>query len=381
MAEETGNSSEESRGAKMNKQHHPSLAPSSMPAIMQCACFESHSDPDRDADQGDTMHDYLALRASGGQPGSMGLEDNVIEACDDVFDQAISFIRDNCPGQLIEPEREMVLKDDSGNVVTFGTTDVFSRGNDFVLILDWKGCLDFDASTKDYHEQLHGYALAGMRECGFKRALCIEAYIMPRKIKPYWVTYNEAAATVEYCIARRNDLNRTPQPCDYCKWCSNLLRCPAVNKRMALITTCYADLPGAESIIDPDKITDPKQMTAALTFARSAEKYIAQIEKAIERIEDAALAMSDRNIEIPFYVRTIKQGNKEITDLGKAFLLSGLNNDEFYTALSCSLPKLAKAYAKKTDLSEKNARKEIEDKLDSVIKRKPEKTTLERVSE
>jgi hypothetical protein len=369
----------ETGGGKMNNKHHPTLAPSSFPAIMQCACFESHSDPDHDSDQGDTMHTYLAAKTSELPVDPMGLEGNVIEACNDVFDQAMAFIRDNCPDQLIEPERKMILRDDAGNIITFGTADIFSRGNDFVFVLDWKGCLDFDAEMKDYHEQLHGYALAAMREFKVKKALCIEAYIMPRKIKPYWVTYNEAAATVECCIARRADSNRIPQPCDYCKWCSNLLRCSAVNKRMALITTCFADLPGAESIIDPGKITDPKQMTAVLTFARSAEKYIAQIKKAIDRIEDAALAMSDQNIEIPYYVRIIKPGNKEVTDLGKAFILSGLTNKEFWQSLTCSLPKLAKAYAKKTDLSEKNARKEIEEKLDLVIQRKPEKIILERV--
>jgi len=359
--------------------HHPTLAPSSLCAIMQCACFESHSDPDRDADTGTTIHTYLAAKAAGLPVDSMGLEDDVIEACDDVYNQAMAFIKDNCPDHPVEVEKELFLKDDRGGIVTFGTTDIFTRGNDFVLILDWKGCLDYDAATKDYHEQLHGYALAGMRDLGFKRALCIEAYVMPRKIKPYWVTYNETAATVEYCIQRRSDPSRYPQPCDYCKWCSNLLRCPAVNKRMKMVNAVFADLP--HQIAAPEDITNPKDMAVALTFARStAKKYIAGVQKVIDRIEDAAMAMSDQNVEIPYHVRVIESGRKTVSDLGQAFLLSELTNTEFYSALTCSLPKLATAYAKKSGLKTNIARKEIEGKLNSVIIVGEAKTVLERVS-
>ena len=358
--------------------HHPTLAPSSLCAIMQCACFESHSDPDRDADTGTTIHTYLAAKAAGLPVDSMGLEDDVIEACDDVYNQAMAFIKDNCPDHPVEVEKELFLKDDHGGIVTFGTADIFTRGNDFVLVLDWKGCLDFDASTKDYHEQLHAYALAGMREHGAKRALCIEAYVMPRKIKPYWVTYNETAATVEYCIARSSDPDRVPAPCSYCKWCSNLLRCPAVNKRMTAVGPSFAELP--HQIAVPEDITDPKDMAVALTFSREiAKKYIAGIQKAIDRIEDAAMAMSDQGVEIPHHARVVEHGRKTVTDLGQAFLLSELTNTEFYSALTCSLPKLAKSYAKKSGLSEKNARTEIEDKLGKCIEVGPEKTVLKRI--
>jgi hypothetical protein len=149
---------------------------------------------------------------------------------------------------------------------------------------------------------------------------------------------------------------------------------------MKMVGVCFAELP--HQIAVPEDIENPKDMAVALTFARStAKKYIAGIQKVIDRIEDAAMAMSDQNIEIPYHVRVIESGRKTVTDLGQAFLLSGLTNTEFYAALTCSLPKLAGAYAKKTGMKTFTARKEIEGKLNSVIVVGEAKTVLERVNE
>lgn len=351
-----------------------------MPAISECACYESRGDSDRDADQGTDIHGVMSALVDKRPVDVRNLEQNVIDACEDVYNQAIAFIHDNCPGAPIQTEKQIVLKDDRGNVITFGTEDVFALGLDFVLVLDWKGCLNYDADAKDYHEQTHTYALAEMRANGVKRALCIEAYIMPRKIKPYWVTYAEAAATVEHCIARRNDPNRFPQPCDYCKWCSRLLTCPGVNKRMAMIGAVFAELP--KQIACPEEIENPRDMAVALGFARStAKKYIDAVQKVIDRIEDAAMAMSDRNVEIPYHIRVIKPGKKSVSDIDKAFRISGMKQEDFFPSLTLSLPKLAKAYAKVSGLKEKDARKEIEGRLNEVIVIGEAKVTLERTTE
>jgi hypothetical protein len=73
---------------------------------------------------------------------------------------------------------------------------------------------------------------------------------------------------------------------------------------------------------------------------------------------------------IPGFVRVIKQGRKTVTDLQAAFQLlnkEGIENKDFVDALSCSLPKLTKVYAEKSNLPEKIARKELEKLLTGCI--------------
>jgi len=324
------------------------------------------------------MHTYLSALVDGRPADITGLEDLQVEACQDIYEQVNAFVKDNCPDGLLESERKMTLSDNVGNIVTFGTTDIFTKGKDFVVIVDFKGCFDFEPDTKDYKEQLHVYALAGMRETQTQKALCVEAYIMPRKIKPYWVDYATCVATIECAIARRKDPNKIPQANDYCKWCMHILNCPAINKRIGAITTLFCDMPKPEKILDPSAMT-PAEMAVALTFARATLKqYVKKLVAVSDWIEEAALKLSDDNKEIPGYVRTIESGKKSISDIDKAFRLSGMLAKDFFGALKISLPQLGKAFAKVSGMKEHEARLEVEGRLNEVIITGEGKAVLER---
>jgi hypothetical protein len=198
-------------------------------------------------------------------------------------------------------------------------------------------------------------------------------------MRPYWVAYADCTAVIESAIARRADPNKIPQANDYCKWCAQILDCPAVNRRVATATELFAELPKPEKILSPEMAT-PEEMSLILTFARATlKKYIKKIETVSDRIEDAALAMSDQNKEIPHYARVIESGRKTVPDIDKAFRISGMSQEDFFTALTLSLPKLSKAYAKVSGLKERESRKEIEGRLNDVIVVGEAKAVLERI--
>jgi len=361
--------------------HHPTLSPSSFPAIMECACFQSKGG-NADTGAGDEIHKCCAALVNAAHTHepivleNVNLDTATQEDCVYMVKEALNFIRSNIPSAYIEIEKGVTLYDDNLNVVTYGTRDIGAHNEDFVVVLDWKGCLDFDAESKDHHEQLECYALCDMREHGLKKALCIEALVKPRKLHPYWRTYDQCAATVECVVARRNDPNRMPQACFYCKLCANLLVCPAVNKRIAVIDACFPDLVSMDDNYIPEKITDPEIMSSAMVFVQSTVKpYAKRLLEMAERIEAAALSFSEKQ-NIPAFVRVIKNGIKKVRDINKAFALSGIHEDLFPRALSLSIPKLTEIYANENGLTIKDARKELEGILAPVIDPGESKTVL-----
>jgi len=167
-----------------------------------------------------------------------------------------------------------------------------------------------------------------------------------------------------------------PQACFYCKLCANLLVCPAVNKRIAVIDACFPDLVSMDDNYIPEKITDPEIMSSAMVFVQSTVKpYAKRLLEMAERIEAAALSFSEKQ-NIPAFVRVIKNGIKKVRDINKAFALSGIHEDLFPRALSLSIPKLTEIYANENGLTIKDARKELEGILAPVIDPGESKTVL-----
>ena len=377
--------------------HHATLSPSSFPALMECACFKSGSD-DSYSGSGTIIHDYLADLVLLGQECEVpsGIEPDHAECCRETAAKALEFCSDQIPRDVSETgllvEQRLQLFDDSGKEITHGTADVLihfnhqvssSRADGGVLVMDWKSDFGFNYETADYLEQTATYALMAMRKYGVRKALCVEAFVMPKRLKTYWLNYNEAAAIVECVIARRLDPERKPQPCNYCKWCADLLFCPAVNRRLAVIKELFPDLRSDSElsmvkILSPGTITDEKEMSIALTFARAIlHRYAERCEKIVERINDAALLMSESKT-LPGYIREVTPGRKVVTDLNRALELSGLTPEQFIPALTASLPKLADAYAAANGMKKAPARKDLEGRITSCITVGEAKVSLER---
>jgi hypothetical protein len=361
--------------------HHHTLAPSSFPCLAECACFVSggSSDLSEDTSKGSLLHEYCAGYVKTRVPYHVsGLDASDHEDVEFIVDAAMNLITQQCPGEPVEIEKRVELFDDELNIVTFGTADICTHNEEFAVILDWKGALDYSPESKNYREQLAVYALCEMRKYNLKKALCIEGYIKPRKLFPFWLSYDEAAAIVESIIRSQADPEKKPQPCRFCKWCRDILICPAINNRLATIEKSFLTIPAPEKLLNPETITDPTEMSRALIFATvTMKQYIKRLTQIMDGIEEAAIVMSDKDIEIPDFLRVTKQGRKKIADPQKAFQLSGLDHAQFFTALTVSLPKLAEAYAAANGLTIKEGRKQLEKVLTPAIELEKPNVSLE----
>jgi hypothetical protein len=325
------------------------------------------------------MHEYCACLAKKEPYFADDLDTADRQDCEFIVKAAMDLIETNCPGAPIDVEKRVELLDSDLNVVSFGTADITTHSSDLAVVLDWKSALDFDVDGHNYREQLACYALCVMSDQNLPRALCIEAYIKPAKLYPYFITREESEAIVESIIHRQADPDRKPQPCQYCKWCADMLTCPAVNSRMALVAESFATLPAIPAkLLAPETITDPAEMGRCLIFATvTMSQYIKRLAQVADAIEAAAMGMSDSGTAIPNFKRIEKEGNKKIRDPQKAFDAVGLPAEDFYKAVSVSLPKLAEAYGDKNGLSVKEARKTVEKLAAAAIGLEKPKKSLE----
>lgn len=375
----------------MKRTHHPDIPFSSLPAIAQCACYQprqSVAGEDSDASAGEKLHE-VCYHLVQGKPLPPKLTEEVdqadIEDCEAVVTEVLALLRDNVPGAECAYEEQVELFDDAGDRVSYGHCDVHGANAEVVAVVDWKSGFDFRIENHYYRPQLLGYALCDMRRLGLTRALCCEAYIKPRKLRHYWVTYQEASGIVGATIAKRRDQARRPQPCDACGLCGAILECPAVNERMAVAQALFrvdcADL--ALALRDPAAAA-PLVLARLLTFVREDGKdYLKAVQRLFDGIETAALERS-KTEDLPGYKRVVKLAAKELPPEAyeQAVTLSGLSPQQFMRGLTASLPKLAKEYAAATALSQKKARAELEGRLDALLRRKAEPdTVLERLAD
>lgn len=348
-------------------EHHPTLAPSSFPALMQCACYDSAGEISEEADEfadlGTEMHAHVeALLLGRIPPNPRLMEKSDIEDCEWAAGEIRQFCAANAPQARIEVEQEVALFGRDHAMLTHGTKDVRCRH----ITGDLKGCLDYSRDYERHVPQLDVYGLADMVANEWDEGLFFICLIRPRKFFSWTRTRAECQATLDCAIARRADPERFPQPCFYCRHCKRILSCPAVNKRIALVGQCFSTIPGVAEMGAPSSITDPVKMDQALCFVREQLKpYIRRVSAIAESFEDAALALSEKS-ELPHFERRAKS-TKSIENLPRALELSGLPVEAFYSALKLSIPKLAAAYAQANGLKQKPARQELEGKLNEVI--------------
>lgn len=363
----------------VEKQHHPSLAPSSWPGIMQCPRYEGGGGTLVDASKGQAFHDYMvALTLTVGPEFTSELMDQEDrEDCEDTLKSAMEILDHELPEPYTQTlEARVYLKDDAGGVVTYGFGDVLRATDDAVAVLDWKSGFGWDMTKVDYWPQIHCYALAEMQRLGKEKALCMIGYIKPRRVLTQWVTFDEAAATAQAVMQRRLDENAERHRCTWCKYCRRLKWCPAVNSSVSLLFRGFGKLDWIEKYgeglpeytFKPKAITDPEQMSQLLLLSREQLAPLEkQLKEAREQIEAAALALTENQVVIPWYKRKEKAGRKTITKPLAVKQALGLTDTEFAGIVSIRLGEMAKVYAAKHTMKVKDARAEAEGKLFELI--------------
>jgi len=340
--------------------HHKHLAPSSAPAILQCACYWANSEGSDDTDKGTDLHNItMDMVCEKSIRDDVDLSDR--DDCRWAADEVLRIFEMEIPGADIRIEEEGKII--TGKVVaSFGHMDFNGNREDIGVILDLKGGLDFNIWNHYYEPQLKMYALMQFQKYPeIQKILCGEIYIKPNKKRLYWVNKNECEVNFAALVRRRSNPNKRPCLNDYCKYCARIIWCEAINKLATRTTELYSDVMNiVDDLRDPDKIDCPLIMAQALNVARQIYKPL------IEKIEGSALALSEM-LELPYFERKKTIRKKKISDPLAAFDRVPLKDTEFANALNLSVVELSKEYAKKYGVPVKHARHTVENLLDDLF--------------
>lgn len=369
--------------------HHDTLGPSTLPAIMDCACYVSRGYSDKDAGLGSRMHEYTEsfFDQSVVLNGELDRQDR--EDCDAVVEELRHFFRENAPDATVLAEQRVEIHDNQLNVQSFGTGDLLADVPDAAIGVDLKGGLDFRPWAHDYRAQVKGYALGTMQQKGVGRAIWAIAYLRPRKIFVYQLTYDECEASFWAAKRRREDPNRQPQPCSSCKYCGNLTRCAAVLPGLAIVEDSHKPPQIPASLLEPEQITDGQEMSQTAIFVDDVVKaWIKRLEEVRDRVKDTAIAMLQGGTQIPYYELGQKRGQQRVTDVDGAWtiLKEQIEASTWYSGLKISVPSMARAYAEECDargedMTIKGARAFLDGLLDPLLVSEPPTPELKRLRE
>jgi hypothetical protein len=225
---------------------------------------------------------------------------------------------------------------------------------------------DLKSRERDYWPQLAAYALALIQEHGYPEVHCHILFMVPRRYEVRTLTEADCLALIMPVIenAGRGEAN----PCDYCGWCAQQLTCPA---KLAQVNAVVAGRPDwSLEQYHASQITTADEMGKALALASSLSKWA-------EAVKHFALEMVVNQGVVPtgYQIKPTK-GKAYISDPAAAFQLAGLEQDVFLRCCdvrqntSKKYPDkmgLADALARRDGLPLSKAKKQIKEKLSSVI--------------
>lgn len=313
------------------------------------------------AERGNRIHAYLAAAFSGADCPSLAEEEQ------DTANRLMQRIEPYLPmtPRQIFVEQELRVEDfpwtGHADLILFGP-----EGD--CLLVDWKAGWG-DQEEPSGNAQLRVYAVLAWRFFSKNHEISrIRATIAnPRGVMEPVVymasDLYEAEAELDHihADAMKASAPRIPSP-DACKYCRafGTATCPETCKSIEAVMDREPDLPAlpAATLADMGRL------------AKLAEKRIEQVKNEIRTRLERGEEVPGCSIGNPSVV-------KEIADIGKAFeLLPELSQDQFLSACTVSLPKLADNYAGARDISKAEARRMVEAILEAVIETKARKGNL-----
>jgi hypothetical protein len=283
------------------------IRPSNLPALSQCPCFEpSASDF---AEAGTDRH--AALRAH--FESNDGLLELLPEEDAEGVRWAAEYIRMKAPlsDHPIGFEQPLSLILDDFSEIN-GTLDATCHLDLFDL--KWR--------ERDYRAQLAAYVLMRLQELGIDATITVHVlYAAFRRAEVFHLDATSARAIVLPILDRARDPDRQSNPCTYCSWCARQLTCPALNIRAQAVAAGREDW--QLQSYHCSEITDPRQMSRALTLAKHLAKWC-------KAVEHHALDMViKRGEQIPGYTLKSRAGKRSCHDLTGAFNSLGLPVETF----------------------------------------------------
>ena len=258
-----------------------------------------------------------------------------------------------------------------GIVQYSGTADVLIVTDDRVIVIDWKtGRREVEPAEEN--TQTAAYALAAMQMYNRDKA---SVYIYNPVIgQDTHADFSDKSALARYimgviakCESEDAALVPGEEQCRYCRAAYHGT-CPALAKTAALTATKAEEivpLP-ALSVLPAETICDLKAKCDLI--GKLAERIDAELKRRLENGQSCG----------PWKIKETS-GGREITDINRAFELSGLPDSVFLTACTCSAAKLEKAYCQHRSAyfpTQKAAKADLSEKLAEVLQERPRKKML-----
>ena len=323
-------------------EHHPTLSPSAFPGMSLCPCFKSGGDNSA-TERGAAQHELLEhCLKSGftkvGQAKSTFTKSVDTEGLAEVQYGLDYILESTSENREVEVKLSLIGAD--FETITFGHADVVEKVDDeSCLLIDYKS-----GEEHDYTMQMKVYARMAMDKYGVKTCDVVELYGRKRWYKEYTISYEETKEVLEV-VARVQDPERKPQPCEKCGWCSKLKTCEAVVQHVTAGVVEYNErkglLPELQQKLahyDASKIEDPKQMQLLLDLLPVLKKWTDSIKQHIEG------KMIKNKVKVPGYcVKTSTTESLSKNDTLAVYHASGLSPEVFTECCTVGVAKLKKA--------------------------------------
>lgn len=195
-----------------------SLRSSNFPKLALCACYQSDPNPGPAAERGSALDALFRARMAGlPEQHEMFYQPN--EADEDAVEWAVTTLKALAGGS------DVLTRENDCRVAIPGLEN---PGTADAIIPEKLAHADLKTGQKrNYREQMAGYAL-GLMEAHFATEWTAHLLFCDQKeVVTHRFTFEEARSIVEAVIARFNDPNKAPTPCEYCGWCAKRETCPA----------------------------------------------------------------------------------------------------------------------------------------------------------
>jgi hypothetical protein len=263
-----------------------------LPKLAECPCYESKPGEAGPAAQRGTMLDGRFRQAlATGSLDEANLTKDDIKALKWALKQVKAIAKDN---PIISEEN--LLKVHTPGIEHIGTEDV--RIPDIQASMDLK-----TGQPRSYYAQMAAYAWGNMESYFCEEWTCYLVFCDQKELIEHRFTLEQAKNTVNGILDAHADLEKLPQPCQYCSWCAKKDRCPAIVKPVqeahALMEAGH-DL----AVLRQEIAADPVRLARFLQLNKLFESELAK------PLKEAAKAKLESGEELPGYKLTKVRGSE-----------------------------------------------------------------------
>lgn len=259
------------------RRHHPTLPPSSFPALAECPQYKSGGEPGDAAIRGTRIGATVEAFLQGQRVDQAYSPEELRykhKAEAEEVEWTILTLRglydfpDLAPDWL-EIEAEVPLLDDAFQEVTFGTLDYYGKGH----LSDLK-----TGERRDYRRQMAVLSVGLMDRDGLDRMRVSILWSKFREVDTWEWTREEAEALI-WPVVDAVRSGEPASPCAYCSWCSKRETCGA---RVEAVNTLPAVLATQENLAVYMATLTPDARGELLRKIKVAAKWCEDAGKAIE---------------------------------------------------------------------------------------------------